>query len=306
LIDFRYLLTTIVAIFLALAIGLLAGSGLGADWLDKQNERQVEELIDRNDELRGRNLEQRALLDAQQTFGLQIEPLLIDGELAGDQIVMVRFEGTDGSLVDRLQEAIEVADGAVVTTITIDDRMSMTDPASVDELLADLRVVFAQGEEDPTLLVGREMGARMASDASGATQEPSFGGIQDVLAEHGFIDVETDRVVPVPAGAEFVVAAGSDGESPFEIGPFAEALLSELSNGTDVVAAEGWESDWGFVPDLRGSDVRQDVATVDHGDTVAGSVSAVIELDRIPSNEPGHYGFREGADGIAPDSLPGG
>jgi hypothetical protein len=305
-IDFRYLLTTIVAIFLALGIGLLIGSGLLAEPLKSNLERDLQSEVDRNNELRDRINDQQGLIDALDTFSLDLEPQLIGEELTGDEIVLIRFEGTDGGLIDRLLDAVDIANGSLVTTITIRERMSMNDAGAVENLLEEFDASFVQDEEDPALLVGGEIGARLASDASGRTQEPSFGSIQDVLVEHGFLDVEAEGAVPIPSTSEFILAAGAEGDPPYDMQPFAEAMLNQMSDRTRVVVAENWASDWNFVTNLRGTDVRDDVATVDHADTVPGAASVVTELERLPAEEPGHFGFDSGADAVAPNLVTGG
>lgn len=303
MIDFRYLLTTIVAIFLALAIGLLIGSSLLADELSQDLEKQVQEKIERNNELRDRITDLDRRIEADEDFEQQLIGQLVEGELTGDPIVLVRFEGTDGALIDTLREAISLADGSVATTITINNRMSLEDTAAVEDLLADLPRDLSD-EENTAGAIGRELGAAATSESAGEQGGPSFQAVADPLIEHGFIDIETDREFAIPFGSDFVVAAGAEGEAPYDLSSFSEPLLTGLATGVaEVVAAEGWMSEWGFVTTLRDGDVRDRVATVDHGDTVAGSVSVVLELDRIPSNDPGHYGFRDGAEGIAPETL---
>ncbi len=306
MIDFRYLLTTIVGIFLALGIGLLIGSGLLAEPLKGRLERDLQNEVDRNNELRDRINDMQGLIDALSTFGSELEPQLIGGELTGDEIVLIRFEGTDGGLIDRLREAVDIADGSLVTMITIRERMSMSDTDAVEELFQDFEPAFVEGEDDPARIVGGEIGARMGSDAAGRTQEPSFGSVQEALVDHGFLDVEAEGAVPIPSTSEFILAAGAEGEVPYDMQPFAEALLETLGPRSRVVVAEGWSSDWNFVANLRGTDVTDDVSTVDHADTVPGAASVVVELERLPADEPSHYGFDSGADAVAPNLLPGG
>ena len=307
MIDFRFLLTTIVAVFLALAIGLLIGSGLLAQPLAENLEEQVHEVVDRNNELRDRILQQQARLDSDETFGLQVQPMLINGELSGDSVVLIRFEGTDGALIDRLREAVEVADGSVSGTITIRDKFALEDPDAVE----DLTQILSEYDLEPPVeelipAAARELGDRAANDAAVEAGDPLFPTFAQALIDEGFIEIDVEPEVAMGPRADFVVAAGSTGERPYDVTPLAEALLTELAgDGSEVVAVEGWQSEWSFVPDLRGSDVRDVVSTVDHADTVPGAIAVVLELDRIPSGDTGHYGFRDGADGVTPE-LPGG
>lgn len=305
MIDFRYLLTTIVAIFLALAIGLLIGSGLLADPIAQDLERQVEETISRNNELRSEKDDLKARIAADEDFGREVAARWIEGNLPNAEVVMFRFDGTDGALVDRVRDAIQLAGGTVPTEITITDGMALDDEAALEEIRADITELGGENDDIP-VAVGRELGVRAAADANGAG-DLVFPAIADAAGEHGLIDVDADdEGAPIPVGAEFVVLGGSRGDPPFDIDPFAQALITGLSEQTsEVVAAEGWESEWSFVPDLRQSEVAELASTVDHGDLAAGTISIVVELGRFVENEPGHYGFRDGADGVIPDSAGG-
>lgn len=306
MIDFRYLLTTIVAIFLALAIGLLIGSGLLADPIAEDLERQVREKIQRNNELQSRVNEYQGRIRADEDFEDLVEPRLVDRELAGDEFVLFAFEGSDDALLDSIRAAVDGAGGSIPTTITINNRMSMEDTAAAEELRAALPPPVGEEEDDVRVLVGRELGERAASDASGASGDSLFDTIDDPLIEHGYIDVEASDGDTIPFAADFIVAAGSPDDPPYDVDPFAEALLTGLArHGAEVVATEGWESRWSFVPRIRDGDVRDLVSTVDHADTTAGRVSLIAELERLPAGDPGHYGFRSGSDAIAPDPLPG-
>jgi hypothetical protein len=184
--------------------------------------------------------------------------------------------------------------------------MSMSDAEAVEELFQDFETAFVEGEDDPARIVGGEIGARMGSDAAGRTQEPSFGSVQNALVDHGFIDIESEGAVPIPTTSEFIFAGGAEGDAPYDMQPFAEAFLETLGPLARVVVAEGWSSDWNLVANLRGTDVTNDVSTVDHADTVPGAASVVVELERLPADEPRHFGFDSGADAVAPSLLPGG
>jgi Copper transport outer membrane protein, MctB len=305
MIDFRYLLTTIAAIFLALAIGLLIGSGLLADPIAQDLERQVEETISRNNDLRGEIDDLKARIDVEENFGREMAARWIEGELPNAQVVLFRFEETEGALVDRVRDAIELAGGTVPTMITVTDRMALDDDGIVSDLAAELSKLGVEDDDLATAL-GTELGRRAAADANGAG-DLVFPVIQAVAEGPGLIEVEAEEGdEPIPVGADFVVVGGARGEPPFSIAPFAEALLTGLTEHTsEVVVAEGWESEWALVPELRRSEVRELASTVDHGDTAAGVISIVAELGRFVANEPGHYGFRDGADGVLPEA-PGG
>ena len=303
MIDFRYLLTTIVAIFLALAVGILIGSALfpAAEDLDRQVQDKIKENVQLNNEID--DLEN--LGDAQEEFGREVAGRWIDGMLANTEVVLFRFEGTDEGLVERTREAIELAGASIPTTITLTDRMAMDDEELVETMRAELADLGIDDEE-VGVGVARALGRAAAADAT-ETGEENFPSVQEIAEGQSVIEVDADDAEsPIPTRADFVVLGGATGDPSYDIDPIAEALLTELGGSTtEVVAAEGWQSEWAMVPALRRTEVRDLAATVDHGDTSPGVISTVVELSRFIDGEPGHYGFREGADAVAPDN-PGG
>lgn len=126
MIDFRYHVVSIVAVFLSLALGLFLGSTTlqGAVFSDLQKrvdkvESQKNALLTQVDQMGGQLGEQRA-------FDQLVEPYAVAGRLSGQLVVVVSAPGASGEARSRLMTTLEQA-GA---TVTADVRLqaAMLDP----------------------------------------------------------------------------------------------------------------------------------------------------------------------------------
>ena len=115
MIDFRYHLVSIVAVFLALAIGIVIGaSALKPDvvkFFDNASTREQRTISTQQANIR--NLENQ--LASNQAFAQAAAPRLLSGLLAGQQVALVTAPGADATTVNGVTAALKLA-GAEITT----------------------------------------------------------------------------------------------------------------------------------------------------------------------------------------------
>lgn len=315
MIDFRYLLITVVAIFLALTIGILVGSGFLGEPLRKNLEARVEAVGERNRELANEIDDLEAVIGQDDRFAEAIEPHTIDDVLQGKQMVMFTFEEADGSVLEEQTSALGEAAADLVSTITITQKFELAGPDDAEELRVALESTIVE-KETLRQTAARTLGSRAAAaaqDVPGQTQDPAAAPqleeTLDNLEQAGFITV--DRKVEeetIPPAASFLVTGGSTDRPAFEVGPFATALATSLAErDADVVLTEPTTSVWGCVPSVRGDgEAGAVVSTVDDAERVEGRIAMVLAFTQ-PSEEPaGHYGIQAGADAVIPEPVPGG
>src|SRR3984893_6483054 len=114
MIDFRYHLVSIVAVFLALSLGLLLGSTelkpyvqKGLQGLSKTEQRQIDALLGEKQQLQGQ-------IGSENQFALANAPAMLQNVLAGQRCVLVLAPGATGSVTSGIAQAVETA-GAKVT-----------------------------------------------------------------------------------------------------------------------------------------------------------------------------------------------
>jgi hypothetical protein len=149
MINLRFHIVSIVAIFLALAIGMLAGSTLlDRATVDVLKGRQ-KSLDSRNASLRAENDELRAAIEAQipadDAFGSPVLGELVPGVMTESPVLILATRGIDEDSVRALQTAVRDAGGAPLGIVWFDARFDLDN----DEAAA--QVASALGlDVDPT------------------------------------------------------------------------------------------------------------------------------------------------------------
>lgn len=297
MISFRFHLVSLVAIFLALGLGVLTGTTVLNRGIVDQLERQTDQLAAQSAELR----ESVQRLEAQQSewiqFGQAVEGALIDGRLEDIEVVLVTQEGTDRAVLDRARDALASAGATIRMQLSLNARMSLASEADA-EALAEL--LGLRPAADPGQVA--EVAARRLAD------QLSFGTEgTDVMAgmgEMGLLVHQGDETLPRLPESRFaiVAVAGGPGEPALDPAGFLIPLMERLAlNGQTVAASEPRVTDYEFVTVLRGRDVGGHIVTQDNVEEIPGGVGLVLALERLLiEGEPGHFGVKEGATDLLP------
>lgn len=117
--NLRYHIASLVAVFLALAIGLLLGSVVvDRGVLDAQRGAIVKSLKEDYESLSAANREQSADIERLRAFTSQATPVLVDGALEGER-TLVLANGGRAPGVGPVRDAVRLAGGdPVVVTVT--------------------------------------------------------------------------------------------------------------------------------------------------------------------------------------------
>ncbi len=114
MIDFRYHIVSLVAVFLALATGILLGAGPLQEPIQGQLEGRAEALRDDQQQLREANGELQAKVELGDAFVAEVAGALVGSELSGRRVVLVTLPGVDDVLRE-LTEASLASAGAVLS-----------------------------------------------------------------------------------------------------------------------------------------------------------------------------------------------
>ncbi len=315
MIDFRYHLISIVAVILALGLGILMGSTVLDDRFVRGLQKQVDSFDERNDRLQEQidSLEERA--DASRVFAQQAAPWLLRDRLEGRVVVLIELEGIDGGLVSDVRDAIEDAEGEVSTTITVTEKIALNGQPERDQLalvVGSLSEAPGELRAETAAMLGERLAAaaREAETPDGppAVAHQRVNALLRELQDTDFIAVDTpDGGSPVPTTALFLVLGGNEGDEAPEMREFAVPLAGSLgTEGAVAMLAEPLSSSWGLVRAVRDdADTSNRVSTVDQADTVEGRIAIVLGLERHFGGRTDHYGVTEGASEVIPEPADG-
>lgn len=301
MINFRYHLVSLVAVFLALTIGIALGSTVVKESIvDSLNTRiddvrqEADNRKTENDALQRRNSQQ------DQWIG-ESGALAVAGRLRTRQALIVAERGVDADAVREVVDLAQRAGGVAPAIIWLEDKLRADTPARRDDLRAALGITAddsAVRAAAVDLLVQR----LHAGPANGA--DPL-----SALLDAGFVSVEaasTDGLESLdsfPTSAAAIVAVVGRGvalDDPTFVRELATAcaqhdvpsVIAERDAGSDLAIYGGRAT---ALAPVRTSDLADSVATVDDLDHELGRVSTVLALAESFTGRPGHYGTGTGA-----------
>lgn len=311
MIDFRYHLISLVAVFLALGLGILMGTVVLDDALVDSLDRDIKDLRKHNADLESEIDQQDRRIDGANAFANEAATWLTRDALEGRVIVVIQLEGTDGDMIGSIRDSVEDAGGELATTMVLSNRFELQDQIDRDQLA--LVIDSSSGAAvDLRFEAGALIGTRLANAAAEA---PTPARPQDVaqerlvtlmrqLVEIDFVSVdEPERGTLVPSNAMFLVLGGGASERPYDATGLVASLVAELSSrGAPTLVAEPAESTWGLVDVVRDDpEAGTRVATVDQANTVEGQVAVVLGLQRAFQGATDHYGVGPGATQVIPE-----
>ena len=280
--DFRYHALSLVAVFLALAVGLLLGVAIGDSGLVSSAKQDIEDSL-RGDvkASRAEAADLRAQLAQHDDYEHQTFPDLVAGRLAGDQIGLLFLGDSDEQVTDDVRDALEPA-GATLRWVG-----ALREPPDTEQL-ADRAEgsPYAAMSIDPTLLspFAHRMGVQLVQGGKLVAQErpapmQSFSGDLGVL--DGIV------VVRDPERPE------ESDEQKGTTETLEDGIVSGM-NRTDVpvVGVEELDTDPSQISWYR----DRGLASVDSVDQLSGRAALVFAL----AGADGAYGLKSSAEALLP------
>jgi hypothetical protein len=320
-IDFRYHLVSIVAVFLALAIGIVLGSTeLQGNTIDvlRTSSNSLKNQLDQTQA--ERNTVQQEL-NNNLTFLATAERRLLANELPGDRIVLVTEPGASSSVIAGVKQAAVYAGATVTGDVAIQPKfndLSGTNQSSLESINSNMApgsTSLATPANEQTLnqqqaaqLIGT---AILATTTAGETTGISTADATTLLgayAQAGYITITpavTDRAtLAVIVTPDTSPADGQNDPGTQVLLAMAQEFAGE-SAATVVIGSTAGSSPAGSpIATLRASSVASLVSTVDNADSTLGQVSTIWALaEQLRGQKPNSYGI-SGASAVSPVPLP--
>jgi len=306
-IDFRYHLVSIIAVFFALAAGIVLGAGPLGETVDDTLADQTSTLREENRNLREQLAENEADQEYQELFLEEVTPRLVNGQLEGTGVAVIALPGAEEDTVTAVRDALSSAGATAELTVRIEP--SWTDPDSeavLDELATEL---VSSGTELPEDADGYERGAAVLAsalmavpaDEPGAAHETVDTAAVTAFEESELIRLEQDAsVAPTMAVMIAGPVSGDDAEARLDILSRLVARIDAAGAG-GVAAGPASTAEAGLLASIRdGGDVAEAVSTVDSVDLPSGRAAVVFALSEQESGGTGHYGVVGETDGALP------
>ena len=309
MIDFRYHLVSIVAIFLALATGIALGSGpLGAELNDRllgQVNQDKETVAAQRIELALAERERR-FNDA---FAEGVDEPVLDGLLDGSTVTVFSLPGANSTTVAAVIEELQVAGASVVGEVGVTS--ALLDPANrttaqnlATQVLDGVEGVPTVAEAGSYEVVGYAIAhGLLTTELTGTPVDAKSQEIQSAFAGADYLTYEGGEVQRRGGLAVLVASAPERGADRAQGEVLAAMLDSMDAKSAGIVLAgplNSAEGD-GLLNSLLLHDAANHVSTVDMVDTSAGRVVTVMALAEQAAESSGHYGAGDGADQVLPE-----
>jgi len=279
----RYHATSLIAVFFALAIGILIGAEFGGDTLTNTRKDLEHSLTGNLEDARERAEDLSDELGRANEFSSRVYPVLVRDQLRGRRIGLVAFGDLPGDVYGAIEEALAPT-GARLVGVGV-----VREPVDTRGLAGDLaKTRFAKLARDPDAQTALGVGLGRQLVRGGTLLEPVRGHLfSRASGNFGALD----GVIVVR-------------DQPEEMGPVQRSAVGRIESGlasgitgthTPAVGVESSGAETSSVSFFASNDL----SSVDDVDLVAGQLATVFAL----LGAEGSFGVKATADRLLPDLL---
>jgi hypothetical protein len=337
-IDFRYHLVSIVAVFLALAIGIVLGAAeLQGPTYNILNHTTAK-LQNEYDQTRGQLATAQAQANEGEAYAQAVEPAVLRDLLTGQRLLIITEPGAQSSVVSGITAAAADAGASVTGQIALQPQFFATSSTTQDSLnQTNLDVAHSDGisltntgtyQQQAVQVIASEILVKSPKSAAGqagdspsdspqTTVSPSgsadqISNAQTMLAAYASSGFLNTTGQPAAQASLVVVVTPQNVPSDGSADPLAQVLppvvteLAATSSATVVAGSSAGSGPGSPIAVLRSNNVANQVSTVDDADLASGQ-SVVMQALAIllAGGKAGSYGFAgNGASAVAPNPAP--
>jgi hypothetical protein len=279
----RYHATSLIAVFLALAIGILIGAEFGGDAL-KNTRRDLERsLVGNLQDARARSDELSGQLGRSNEFADRVYPVLVRDRLEGRRIAIVALGELPNGVTDAVEEALAPTGARLVGVGVV---RQPVDLAGLSADLAKTRFADLRTNPDTQTALGIGLGRQMVIG----------GTLLEAVRSHLF-----SRASGNFGALDGVIVVR---DVPQDLGPVQRANAARLETAlmggieatrTPAVGVETSTAESSSISVFQGSDL----SSVDDVEATAGQVALVFAM----LGAEGSFGVKSSADRLLPDLL---
>lgn len=312
MVNFRFHLVSLTAVFLALAAGITIGAGVVDRATVDRIERQLRQVEANRQQTNAENDRLSGDLSRWGRFSEEAGHSMVEGRLQGAGVLLVGTRGVDTKPIEIFAGSLRAAGAAVEGIIWFTGKWRLTDDDDIRQLAG---LIDAAPTTEPAELRAAAL-ARMTS----AWGSGDGGPFVSTLRDAAFVEFEPPAVpvaplaeLPTPDSVFVVISSDSAEVPPAELAqPLVDGLVSA---GARVVAIQparpplppGQKKPAApeFVSALRADeDLAPRLSTVDNIDDYRGRTAAVLAIARARQGRMGHYGFGPDAQRVLPEDVP--
>ncbi|HEY2277083.1 MAG TPA: copper transporter [Streptosporangiaceae bacterium] len=342
MIDFRYHLVSIVAVFLALAVGIVLGStelrGAAFSALDRTSNALSTKLEAADNQ--NSALQQQVQGDHQ--FAQAAEPVLLKHLLDSKRVVIVTTPGAPSSVVNGIKTGLSDAGATVSGQVALSSKFADTSASNLSLLDQLTQQATPSGmtltNGSPQQQAAQVLAAALVTKSSSSGSGNSKSGSNNSGSGNGngnnsgngngnssISSQDAQTIVSSFSAGQFISVSGhptsgatlavivtpatapQDGNSD-PVNQAVVALAQEFgqaSQATVVTGASAGSGTGSAISAVRSSGAANNASTVDNADSVVGQIVAVQALEQqMNGHKPGSFGTQSNANSAGPSPAP--
>jgi hypothetical protein len=283
----RYHATSLIAVFLALAVGILIGAEFGGDALTETRKNLEQSLVGNLQDARSRADDLSGELGRANEFDEKVYPVLTRERLLGKRIAVIAMGGLPSEITSAVEEALGPTGATLVGVGVVREPVEMNGLASE---LAETRFSEIRTESDQLTELGVGVGRQIV--IGGTLPELVRGQLfSRASGEFGALD------------AVIVVRSQPEGMGPVQRSTANQLETAMLAGMTatrvPVVGVESTSTEPSSISFFQSNGLT----TVDDIDNTAGQLALVLSI----AGAEGSFGVKSSADRLLPELVaPGG
>jgi copper transport outer membrane protein MctB len=301
-INFRFHLVSLIAVFLAMGLGILVGSTVVDQVIVDRLDREIRDVSHESNQLKSENSRLGDQVSQLNDFLQKSSAYAVQNRLDGVPVAIVAEKGVDGSAVSSLLSTVKASGAVVPGVFWLTDKWRLDSPKDVQDLQ---KAVHVSGT-----VAAVRMGALRALATQFAVPESDASGgpdAVDALRSAGFLDFDGKKSAldTFPARrARVLYVTGTDSHLG-ATDTLLDTVQGALARQSSVVVGEVYDAKGGdpsapkrgaMVEPVRGDPALGDsVSTLDDVELAQGPLTAVLALQQLGQGVVGHYGYGSGA-----------
>jgi Copper transport outer membrane protein, MctB len=307
MINFRFHIASLIAVFLALALGVVMGSTV----IDRAIVEGLRDRIDtaekNSNDVRAENARLKTQLDQLNDYADQSAGWAVDHQLTDTPVAIIAERGVDDDTVKAQGALLGQAGGSVVGILWLEDPWNLGgDGKSADAL----RDALGSTTHNDKALRAEAISALSKRLAQGAAS-PGESDVLDSLAKAGFVTLESagdgDVSAPsFPGSGTRALVLGGPGSSVTAKNTTVELTRALVAANTLTAVGEIDTDDsianrglW-LAPIRTDDQLKTTVSTIDDVDVVQGRVASALAISDLARGIVGAYGTGAGASATVP------
>ncbi len=288
MIDIKYHIASIVAVFLALGLGVLIGSTIvGDDLLVDQQQKMIERLEeqfyglkDREVELLADNDDKEQLISNYENYSQALLPAVVSGRLEEYKVAVI-VTG-DSEIPAGMINAISMAGAQVVSKTVLLSNMKLED----EDTNSRIKEYYGLSDSDSKAAIRQ----RVADSVAQVIMNQGEEGTIAFLQENNLMKFSGANDIPING---IIIVGGANNFSNCFVDDFDSRLIENFIHAdVKVFGVEGVQVNYSYIGIFQ----EYNISTIDNIDKSPGQVSLILAME----GEAGNYGIKATAQKFMP------